>query len=241
MEHENYIHIDNSKRGAKIYRIMSVDYLLDMFETKKNVLVKPCVWQDPFENFLFKTPVFQKNGEDYFSILRNRAYGQCWSLNGESDAMWRLYGPKENNVKVQTTISNLYNSLYQGTAKYPRMSCFIGEVNYHQETELTNLAKEVRFNGISSGGSYYQAKSLLMKRDAFKQEEEVRLIYLDPKNANENEIYSYYFDPLIYIKSIEFGPWVCTSRYSEFKEYFESLGFSGAITQSRLYKDMKLT
>ncbi|WP_202943041.1 DUF2971 domain-containing protein [Alteromonas macleodii] len=240
MEHKNYINIDYSDRGAKIYRIMTVDRLLDMFETKTNVLVKPCLWDDPFENFLFNTPMVHKNGTEYVSILRDRAYGQCWSLNVESDAMWRIYAPEKNGVKIQTTISSLYNSLYQGTARYPRISCFIGKVDYHPKSKLTALAKQVRDNGKSKGGSHYQAKSLLMKRVAFKHEDEVRLIYLDPNNIADQKIHKYKFDPMSHIKSMTFDPRMGESLYRVYKKHIESLGFSGKIIQSGLYKEMKL-
>ena len=239
MERENYIHINKAKQGKKIYRIMTVDRLLDMFETSTNVLVKPSLWDDPFENFLFNTQVIQEGGE-YVSVLRDRAYGQCWSLNIESDAMWRIYAPGKNGVKVQTTISRLYNSLYRSTSEYPKMSCYIGKVDYHSRNKLTKLAREVRSDGRVMTGSYYQAKSLLMKRVAFKHEEEVRLIYLDPRNRTNKKIHSYHFDPLLNIESMTFDPRMGESLYRVYKKHIESLGFSGKIIQSGLYKEMRL-
>lgn len=219
---------------------MTVERLLEMFETSTNVLVKPSLWDDPFENFLFNTPILQENGQEYFSILRDRAYGQCWSLNIESDAMWRIYAPGKNGVKIQTTVRNLYNSLSQSVPEYPIISCYIGKVDYHSKNKLTTLAKEVRNNGKGMGGSYYQAKSLLMKRVAFSHEEEVRLIYLDPKNRTENKIYSYQFDSMRHVKSITFDPRMNESLYRVYKKHIESLGFSGKIIQSGLYKEIKL-
>jgi hypothetical protein len=236
----NYINIDPAQRGKKIYRVMTVERLLEMFETSTNVLVKPILWDDPFENFLFNTPILRKNGEEYVSALRKRAYGQCWSLNIESDAMWRIYAPGKNGVKIQTTVSNLYNSLYRSVSEYPRMSCYIGKVDYHSKNKLTTLAKEVRDNGKSMGGSNYQAKSLLMKRVAFKHEEEVRLIYLDPINRTENRIHPYHFDPMLHVKSMTFDPRMNECLYRVYKKHIESLGFSGRIIQSGLYKGMKL-
>lgn len=236
----NYINIDAAQRGKKIYRIMTVERLLEMFETSTNVLVKPSLWDDPFENFLFNTPILRKDGEEYVSVLRDRAYGQCWSLNVESDAMWRIYAPGKNGVKIQTTVTNLYSSLYRSVSEYPKMSCYIGKVDYHSKNRLTALAKEARGNGKNMNGSYYQAKSLLMKRVAFKHEEEVRLIYLDPKNRTEHKIHPYHFDPLLYVKTMTFDPRMNESLYRVYKKHIESLGFSGRIIQSGLYKEMKL-
>ena len=236
----NFINIDAAGLSKKIYRIMTVERLLEMFETNQNVLVHPSLWDDPFENFLFNTPILQKNGEEYLSILRDRAYGQCWSLNIESDAMWRIYSPGKNGVKIQMTIRDLFNSLHRSAGEYSNISCFVGKVDYHSKSRLTHLAKEVRDNGGHMGGSYHQAKSLLMKRKAFKHEEEVRLIYLDPKNRAEKKIYSYQFDPLRNVKSMTFDPRMNESLYRVYKAHIESLGFSGKIIQSGLYKEPKL-
>ncbi|AZG33589.1 DUF2971 domain-containing protein [Shewanella psychromarinicola] len=237
---KNYINIDVADIDKKIYRVMTVERLLEMFETSQNVLVQPSLWDDPFENFLFNTPVLRKNGDEYISILRDRAYGQCWSLNIESDAMWRIYSPGKNGVKIQTTVRDLFNSLYRSVSEYPKISCFIGKVDYHSKSKLTSLAKEVRDNGGHIGGSFNQAKSLLMKRVAFKHEKEVRLIYLDPKNSTERNIYPYHFNPLLNVKSMTFDPRMNESLYRVYKKHIESLGFSGKIIQSGLYKELKL-
>lgn len=154
--------------------------------------------------------------------------------------MWRIYAPSKNGVKIQTTITNLYNSLYRSTSEYPRMSCYIGKVDYQSKNKLTALAKEVRSSGTSMGGSYYQAKSLLIKRFAFKHEEEVRLIYLDPRNQTEDNIHPYRFDPLLHVQAMTFDPRMGESLYRVYKKHIEGLGFTGKIIQSGLYKEMKL-
>lgn len=238
---KNYINIDAGELRKKIYRIVTVERLLEMFETKMNILVKPELWDDPFENFLFNTPILQKNGTEYVSILRDRSFGQCWSLNVESDAMWRIYSPEKNGVKIQTSIGELFNSLYRSVPEYPATSCYIGKVDYHPRKKLTALAKQARHNGASLGGSREQAESLLMKRVAFQYEREVRLIYLEPKILTENRIYPYNFDPLVSVQSITFDPRMNESLYKVYKKHIESLGFSKKIIQSGLYKKMKLT
>src|SRR3989304_2710069 len=48
----NFVNIDNP--DLYIYRVFKVNRLIEMFKTKKLVLVKPELWNDPFENFLIK-------------------------------------------------------------------------------------------------------------------------------------------------------------------------------------------
>lgn len=237
---ENYINITTAQRAKRIYRVMTVDRLLEIFETRKNVLVKPSLWDDPFENFLLNTPQLKADGNEYFSVLRDRAYGQCWSLNIESDAMWRIYAPNKNGVKIETTVTKLFNSLYRSTSTYPRMSCFIGKVDYHSKKSLTAMARDVRDGGKSAVGSYNQAKSLLIKRIAFKHEEEVRLIYLEPRNCADNKIHSYEYDPFVNISALTFDPRMNESLFSVYKNHFKSLGFQGRVIRSGLYTEMQL-
>jgi hypothetical protein len=49
----NFVNIDNP--DLYIYRVFKVNRLIEMFKTKKLVVVKPELWDDPFENFLIKS------------------------------------------------------------------------------------------------------------------------------------------------------------------------------------------
>ena len=62
---KNYIDIDQKDYSKRIFRIFSTDRLIEMFEKNENVLVKPELWDDPFENFILNIPL---NG--FKSILR---------------------------------------------------------------------------------------------------------------------------------------------------------------------------
>ena len=63
----------------KVYRVFPIERIIEIFGTRKNTLVKPILWDDPFENFLFQ----QENlGTKWkFNHYRERFYGQCWTLN----------------------------------------------------------------------------------------------------------------------------------------------------------------
>ena len=54
---KNYININREEQNKAIYRVFSVDRLLKLFEKKENVLVKPKLWDDPFENFMMNSTV----------------------------------------------------------------------------------------------------------------------------------------------------------------------------------------
>ena len=131
MGYRNYINISAEEKGKNIYRVIPVCWLLELFKTKKNTLLKPALWDDPFENFILKGLGRLSNGKTASLGMRDLLYGQCWTLRRESDAMWRIYSSDKNGVKIRTTIKKLFESLYNVMPSRSRdVSCFIGKVKY---------------------------------------------------------------------------------------------------------------
>lgn len=104
MEDKNYLDISTAVRGQFIYRIVSVERLLQLFQTQQNTLIKPKKWDDPFENFILQSQVRIPTGEIATFGFRDQFYGQCWTLHSASDAMWRIYSPNKNAVRIRSTI-----------------------------------------------------------------------------------------------------------------------------------------
>ncbi len=175
-----------------IYRVVTVERLLEMFRDRKIVLVKPRKWDDPYENFLLNAKGMTPNGEEVdFEQTRERFYGSCWTTTEESDAMWRIYAPDKNGVKIKTTAKKLFREFWEANANISRgLSCFIGKVKYFDEAEIENILRgkeQVKefFDNLTES-SRNQLKTLLIKREEFSHEEEVRLIFRNsnPENAN---------------------------------------------------------
>lgn len=228
---KNYINIEQKDYNKNIYRIFSIDRLFELFKNKENVLVKPEMWDDPFENFILKIPV---NGHK--SILRERGYGQCWSLTVESDAMWRIYSPDKNGVKIQTTTNKLFRSLYSAQTAYASISCYIGKVKYYSKKNIDQIISDRIAGRKQFNGNIGQARSLLFKRIAFRHEREIRLIFLDPHNKSDSNVYPYSCDPFFLIDRITFDPRMDQKLYKEYNNQLKKLGFKGTILQSGLYR-----
>lgn len=238
---KNYIDIDQQEYSKNIYRIFTIDRLVEIFEQKENALVKPGLWDDPFENFILNIPIKHKTGQVSKSTLRKRGYGQCWTLNIESDAMWRIYSPDKNGVKIQTTIRKLFQSLYSAQTSYASISCFIGKVKYYSKEEIKKLVSD-RIEGRKQfDGNIGQARSLLFKRNAFRHEKEIRLIYLDPHNQANSNIYLYSCDPLSLIDRITFDPRMSPRLYNIYKKHLKGIGYRGTLVQSSLYRPPMFT
>ena len=244
---DNYISIPKEERDKPIYRVISISRLLEMFAIKKNTLLKPKLWDDPFENFICKSTFQDENGKTHKYPFRNRAYGQCWTLKNESDAMWRIYAPNKDGVKIETSIRSLFDSLWDDNRyhkslpsplKYPQSSCFIGKVEYHKQEALKDLIGDpnkmfelMKGNNRQSEG---HAKTLLLKREEFDHEYEVRLIYFNHREDGD-DIHQYPCDPYELISRITFDPRMETRLFDVYKMFFKNSGYKGEVEQSTLY------
>src|SRR3990170_3523128 len=171
----NFVNIDNP--DLYIYRVFKANRLIEMFKTKKLVLVKPELWDDPFENFLIKssTPL-PSGGIMSFRGVADCFYGQCWTLNQESDAMWRIYSPDKNGAKVKTTIRRLHKAIYNPNNEFASLSYYIGKVMHMTEEKcfliLILLLQLYSITQVLDRYSLYCLKEKLLS-----MKKEVRLVY----------------------------------------------------------------
>ncbi len=243
MEIKMIIDIDDSDLDKPIYRIISLERLLELFVTGQNILVKPALWEDVFENFILKSPVQLQSGEIVEYNYYDRMYGQCWTLDNASDAMWRIYSSDKSGLRIRTTIRKLTESLYSAQTSLSDVRCCVGKVDYLTENELMDIANTT-FDD-SGIGVYELFRSLLVKRKAFLHEYEVRALYEEfDDDGFSNDLFKYSIEPHNFIDQIMIDP---RRSYSEFevieKIIRKATGFKGEIKRSPLYtfpKDITL-
>lgn len=240
----NYLNLASTKKDSYIYRIIPLHRLEELFSKKKNSLIMPVEWEDPFENFILQSQFKTTTGELATIDFHDRFYAQCWTLHKSSDAMWRIYAPvpenkKSNNVRyegirIRTTLKKLFESLSIGRNELAEVQCFIGKVIYLSKPKLEEFA-----DTILTGFPQHQqlAQTLLVKRRAFIHEKEVRLIYFDTENCNQNKLFEYSIDPHLLIDQIMTDPRQKENDAVEMKRRIKEVtGFKGPITRSLLYK-----
>ena len=110
-------------------------------------------------------------------------YAQCWTLERSSDAMWQMYSADHDAVRVRTTVGRLIDSLRATQCSVADVSCFIGRIRYQKISQLRDFGKNMFVRYM---GSEAIAQSLLIKRQAYRYENEVRLIYLALEQTREN-------------------------------------------------------
>lgn len=242
----NFYRADKSiSEDTPIYKIIEFEHAYSMLKDKTLRVGKINKWEDPFENFLLKQNFWYKtkegNRQEYnIQEISELLYGQSWSLTEESDAMWRIYSPQKTSVRVKTTIKKLFDSIYIDDDC--AHTTFIGIVEYSSQYSFQEYLDELAQNGIlvwSLGNVHNMANPLFNKRDTFKHEKEVRILYIAPLQKKEwclkNEFISYPIDVNNVIEEICFDPRISNNLLEAHSVALRQTGFSNNIIKSSLY------
>ena len=244
----NTINLDLDK---PLYRIMSFERLLQILDEKKLFMVHPTCWDDPYEVFLMRKPGLGEFGNIGFDSILSTLYGLCFSLKEECDGLWRNYSSNSCKtcskfdwekrtkkplitVKVKTTRRKLMNAFYNIENNFHPLNYWIGKVDY-STNRISDFVRGGIKNVIDNTGCNL-VESLLLKREAFKYEEEVRLIYLTDSTKNNPEIYSFSIEPNDIFDKIEFSPWTPEDDIDQLINKIKSK-YQGEISKSKLYDE----
>jgi len=223
--------LDESEQ--KIFRIMPFERFIELMTCKKLSFVRPVLWDDPFENFIM-------NSHSDCDSIKTAIYGQCWSLNIETDFMWRVYAPNKNGIKLHTNIKKFMNHIFEKNSFLENSLIFIGKVEY-----LPWDKTKEKFNGMSLYDSYFSrgdikniiANSLFIKRTEFSAESEVRVVYFyDEYLDNDIKVVDFEIEPNDFIEEVVIDSRISFDKYQILENLIrEKLGYTGVISQSKLY------
>lgn len=222
-----------------LYRIFSLDRFSKMIASRENGLVHPSKWDDPFENFFLQGRAEMPDGTPVsLSELSASWYGQCWTRNMDSDAMWRIYSHDKTGVRVATTVRALFSGFYDSTDKFASLKYLIGSVEYKQRDEIEHFLATTTFTDLALGGQPHRfAKTLLIKRPEFSHENEVRLLFHDAEgNRGQNgvAVFPFHWDTIL--TEIALDPRLTEPEFQAEKQKLIALGCTVPVTQSELYK-----
>lgn len=238
--------------NTPIYRIFPLDRLLEALKDKQFCLVKPEAWDDPYENSVLDSKGITKNNiEVSLKPIKERYYGQCWSLKEECDGLWRNYTKKscekcnydefEKNhgkppisAKVKTTVGKLMNAFYNENNLFHSSCYYIGKVKYVEVDDIKEVVKNA-MKVATCQNNYLQVMTLLMKRKPFEYENEVRLLYSKTDDDNLGKLFKFDINPDELIDEIILDPWVkpeqSDSIIQEIQKYYK-----GKVGVSKLYE-----
>jgi hypothetical protein len=250
---EQFINISNP--DEPIYRIFKLWPLEQALRQKTNRLSRPEKWEDPNEFGIGAIAVNRVTKEGRFEqiIITNGlppSYAQCWSATKESDTLLRAYSsvvkhpyfrrnitPADEGVRVQSTPRKLLSYLQQSVTagQLPKGSCYIGAVRYTDK-----IPGEVAWGVTNIGIDLFKhprnrAERLLMKREAFAHEAEIRLLYLPDEDHTSRDNLDFSININEVFEEIAFDPRLEYDRH-EREATFRRLGYEGPFGESDLYQ-----
>ena len=243
--------------NVELFRIMPLERFLQMLYTGKNVLVRPSMWEDPYEKVIRKSVIKSEDKEIPFD--ETRWYGQCWSKSKESDGLWRVFTKNSNSraVKIKTDSDTIKKSL--NYIENSELAFFLESVKYPEEKSenLKNALVDLfRFDWLWENGYTFSLKNdffendpnvfaapmLLTKRYQFKHEEEVRLLCYS-KKTSEAKTFEYDIKWMMpdFIKEVVLDPWTPEGLDVIVKDIIGKYCPNNDIkvTKSDLYKDVE--
>lgn len=233
-----------------VHRIELLDRFFQILDAKEIVLVKPSCWSDPMENMIYNATII-KNGQPFEHPAKKSIYGQCWSYEGDSYALWQIYTTKPNDsgvvarhmgIRMTTNLKKLrqISELNKGSFHY-------GLVDYKWKKELSKLPKDKKFiKGLKLLElNHHHLKTLLVKRKSYSYENELRLLAIpNSKHVDKKKdiLCRLKIEPLNFFSSLRLDPALKFSDFKKIKEKLvEKYGFEPRkITQSTLSKTNKL-
>lgn len=236
---KNLINLDRDDLDRPVYRIFSFRRFVELLKNKENVLVRPALWEDPFENFFLKSKAVTSEGEHVsLESLERSWYGQCWTLNRDSDAMWRIYSHDKYGIRVKTTIRKLLESIYDGEDEFSPLKYFIGKVSYGTKDKIDELLKSSTFTDMACGGqSGGFCQTLLVKREEFSHENEIRLLFNDVNDKFKGKDFvTFPFQCTDLLDEVALDPRLSDFEFECLKAGLVSSGCDINIIKSDLYK-----
>ena len=242
-------------KDNSLYRVMTLEQFIDMMagkfrkkyesELPLNTLVRPWMWEDPYEKLLKDIKVSQ--AQFHFK----RWFGQCWSLTEENDSLWRMVSQNKaiRCVRIKVSIDNLKDSLRSFNADNAYF--LLDAVNYLNEVDIdyfvetsSHIPKYAKiFPKLKEYELGAESIILLTKRPAFWSENEVRLLIYDKRAKAKHKTWSYDFDVNKYVEEIVFDPWTPDYYYDSYRILLERIGVEDVkkkVKFSKLYKPLTI-
>lgn len=247
-----------------IYRTTRWRYTRNLLKSGSVSLVAPSLWEDPFERLVCNANLYSADKKDApprpLITLRRIVYAQCWSLNAESDAIWRIYSTvskdsgtgrnraiDDEGIRIRTTVRRLLRAVWDACPPELRDGLFFGRVRYMHAREALQavadeLVRSLQRKEAPDRHALATAESLLIKRDSFAHEDECRLIFVDTRDSSlQHRLFELAIADLnVVCNHLTLDPRLCPEDVQDRTQEVRRLGFTGEVVQSSLYAPIRI-
>ena len=230
----NYLNLTDAELDKPIYRIMKEDHVIQFFKERRNVLSQVHNWKDKFENFQMALGGVL-DGLRFEYDFKSDLVGQCWTRHALSEAMWGIYANDASlrYLRIRSTPRKLLTAFVKAHPKMPQDTCFLGKVQYKTERGLKDFLGDGSQISVSA---VRLARALLLKRNAFKHENEVRILYFGKAaDCDDRGLYRYEIDPHDMVTQIMADPNRTRANWTKDKARLKKeTDFAGEVKRSKM-------
>ena len=183
-----------------LFKIVPVNRLVSTLGPKHYLwFANPKIWDDPFEKRFIVTPFKTASGNvDY--PLKDQIYCCCFSEIRVCEAQWKIYSSKcnsnqeSNQESILLSIKKdvLLNELEDYCKRNSKSQVYIGRVKYQETSTIEgSLSKNPFLKSnmpLSLKDHELLIKLLLLKRNAFLFENEIRIFIINSQLKGKNGI-----------------------------------------------------
>jgi len=241
-----YINITKEEFLSKklLFKYMPLEFALGTIKEKYLWLCNPIIWKDPFEKRFIEAKYKVNNKEEDFP-LKGKLFCSCMTQTPTSEAHWNNYSKGQIGISFKINREKLVKVLETHTKQY---DVYIGKVKYIKTNDLKKKISEIPGIGtiqpLTLSNHELLIKLLLLKRIAFKYEDEIRIIIVKKHKTKENGIkLDYTIKPYDLIDTITIDPNVGQNIEAMLKDLFKKQYGFEKVFKSQLYsmpKDIKI-
>lgn len=218
-----------------MFKYIPLRYVLNMLETRKLRFDNIEKWEDVYENFVDKEDIDLLNSK-HEKMTSRVYYGQSWTAQEESDAMWRIYSGDKQSVRVMTTYP-LIHRIFTDWNHQHLDNIIWKKIDYVYYADEDEINKWLLSNTPMNHWAYLELydEGLFIKRREFEHEREIRVIMQFDKKV-EGEYIELDFDPNQVFREIVIDPRVDDGEFMRQRNSLAERGYDGdRIRKSTLY------
>ncbi len=235
----NYINTTEAEFLSKklLYKYMPLEFALTCVKERYLWLCNPVIWKDPFEKRFIEAKY--KTGTRFIEFpIKGQVFCTCMTQTQTSEAHWNVYSREQIGISFKFKREKLLESLKNHTTDY---DIYIGSVNYLKthdlkRKKLSEIGPIKAITPFSLSNRDIQTQLLLLKRIAFKYEDEIRILAIKKNKTKEQGIkLSYSIKPNELIDTITIDPSAGDHTVNMLKELFKNEYGFDKVYKSQLY------
>ena len=215
---------------------MPLEFALATIKEKYLWFCNPVIWKDPFEK-RFIDAKYIIGGKEVEFPIKGRVFCICMTQTSTSEAHWNNYSNGQIGVSLKIKRKRLLEVLEKHTTDY---DIYIGKVDYMKTADLRKKLSDIdtlaTIVPFKLTNKELLIRLLLLKRIAFRYENEIRILAVKKYKTKENGIkLPYTLAPKELIDTITIDPSVGKNTDTMLKNIFKKeYGFK-KVYKSQLY------